>query len=160
MFLAHTFLIDTLVDSEWNKMYYDPKEYENLISYFSSPIFNAFLMMENFYEAKEDVFKVFRIEDERTSEYLKLCLAMFKKDSNKIIAQDDPIGQDSKAKTSPPCEIDFIKLQDNYCIEVSQCFNSIIALIYLENDMSYAKMYPILKSIMSSKYLKSYPLKD
>ena len=58
-------------------MYYDPKEYENLVSYFSSPIFNAFLMMENFYESKEDVFKVFRIEDEKTRDYLKMCLEMF-----------------------------------------------------------------------------------
>ena len=51
-------------------MYYEPKEYENLVSYFSSPIFNAFLMMENFYEAKEDVFKVFRIEEDKMREYL------------------------------------------------------------------------------------------
>jgi hypothetical protein len=50
MFLAHTFYIDKLVDPEWNKMYFEPKEYENLVSYFSSPIFNAFLMMENFFE--------------------------------------------------------------------------------------------------------------
>ena len=50
MFLAHSFYIDTLVDPEWNKMYFEPKEYENLVSYFSSPIFNAFLMMENFFE--------------------------------------------------------------------------------------------------------------
>jgi hypothetical protein len=58
MFLAHTFYIDTIVDTEWKKMYYEPKEYENLVSYFSSPIFNAFIMMENFFEAKQDIFNV------------------------------------------------------------------------------------------------------
>ncbi len=63
-------------------MYYEPKDYENLVSYFSSPSFNAFLMMENFYEAKEDVFNVFRIEDERTRNYFDMCLAMFEKDNN------------------------------------------------------------------------------
>jgi hypothetical protein len=58
-------------------LFYEPKEYENLVSYFSSPIFNAFLMMENFYEAKEDVFKVFRIEDDKTRDYFNMTLAMF-----------------------------------------------------------------------------------
>ena len=48
MFLAQIFEIDTIVHKDWHKMYYDPKEYENLVSYFSSPIFNAFIMMENF----------------------------------------------------------------------------------------------------------------
>jgi hypothetical protein len=140
-------------------MYYEPKEYENLVSYFSSPIFNAFLMMENFYEAKEDVFKVFRIEDEKTRDYFNMTLAMFEKNSNKKIAEET-IAQDSKVIMSPPCEIDYIKLQDHYCLEVSQCFYSLIALIYLEQDMNYAKMFPILKKIMSSNYMKSYPLKD
>ena len=77
MFLAHTFYIDTVVDSEWYKMYYDPLEYENLVLYFSSPIFNAFLMVENFYEAKEDVFKIFRIEEEKPREFFNIGLAMF-----------------------------------------------------------------------------------
>jgi hypothetical protein len=90
-------------------MYYEPKEYENLVSYFSSPIFNAFLMMENFYEAKEDVFKVFRIEDEKTRDYFNMTLAMFEKNGNKKIAEE-AIAQDSKVITLPPCEIDFIKL--------------------------------------------------
>ena len=56
--------------------------------------------------------------------------------------------------------MDFIKLQDHFCLEVSQCFYSLIALIYLEQDMNYAKMFPILKKILSSNYMKSYPLKD
>ena len=140
-------------------MYYEPKEYENLVSYFSSPIFNAFLMMENFYEAKEDVFKVFRIEEDKPRDYFNMSVAMFEKNSNKKIAEET-IAQDSKVITSQPCEIDFIKLQDHYCLEVSQCFYSLIALIYLEHDMNYAKMYPILKKIMTSNYMKSYPLKD
>jgi len=140
-------------------MYFEPKEYENLVLYFSSPIFNAFIMMENFHEAKEDVFNVFRIEDDKTREYFNMSLSMIEKDSNKIIVEDAS-SQDSKGKTSTTCEVDFIKLQDHYCLEVSQCFYSLIALIYLEQDMNYAKMYPILKSIMSSKYLKNYPLKD
>ena len=59
-----------------------------------------------------------------------------------------------------PSEIDFIKIQDHYCLEVSQCFYSLIALIYLEQDMNYAEMYPILKKVMSSNYMVSYPLKD
>lgn len=45
--------------------------------YFSSPIFNAFLMVENFYEAKEDVFKMFRIEEEKPREFFNIGLAMF-----------------------------------------------------------------------------------
>jgi len=90
-------------------MYYEPKEYENLVSYFSSPIFNAFLMMENFYEAKEDVFKVFRIEDDTMRVYFNMTLAMFEKNGNKKIAEET-IAQDSKVITLPPCEIDFIKL--------------------------------------------------
>jgi hypothetical protein len=90
-------------------MYYEPKEYENLVSYFSSPIFNAFLMMENFYEAKEDVFKVFRIEEDKIREYFNISVAMFEKNSNKKLAEET-IVQDSKVITSQPCEIDFIKL--------------------------------------------------
>jgi hypothetical protein len=140
-------------------MYYEPKEYENLVSYFSSPIFNAFLMMENFYEAKEDVFKVFRIEEDKMREYLLWLSPCLKKNSNKKITEEN-IAQDSKVTTSPPCEMDFIKLQDHFCLEVSQCFYSLIALIYLEGDMNYAKMFPILKKILSSNYMKSYPLKD
>ena len=136
-------------------MYFEPLQYENLVYYFSSPIFHAFLMMENFFEAKQDIFNVFKIEDDKTKHYFNLCLTMLEKEQIRNSASQI---QGTNATTS--CEIDFIKLQDNYCIEVSQCFNSIIALIYLENDMNYAKMYPILKSIMSSKYLKSYPLKD
>ena len=88
-----------------------------------------------------------------------MTLAMFEKNSNKKIAEET-IAQDSKVIMSPPCEIDYIKLQDHYCLEVSQCFYSLIALIYLEQDMNYAKMFPILKKIMSSNYMKSYPLKD
>jgi len=80
MFLAHTFYNDTIVDSEWNKMYYEPKEYENLVYYFSSPIFHAFIMMENFYEAKQDIFNVFKIEDEKTKYYFTLCLTMLEKE--------------------------------------------------------------------------------
>jgi hypothetical protein len=95
MFLAHTFYIDTIVDTEWNKMYYEPKEYENLVSYFSSPIFNAFIMMENFYEAREDAFKVFRIEDEKTRDYFNMCRAMFDKNVNKKNIAEESITQDS-----------------------------------------------------------------
>jgi len=78
-------------------MYYEPKEYENLVSYFYSPIFNGFLMMENFYESKVDVFKIFRIEDDKTRDYINLCLAMFEKDNNKKNAEQ-PLPQESKAK--------------------------------------------------------------
>ena len=97
LFLAHTFYIDTIADPEWNKMYYEPKEYENLVSYFYSPIFNGFVMMENFYESKVDVFKIFRIEDDKTRDYINLCLAMFEKDNNKKNAEQ-PLPQESKAK--------------------------------------------------------------
>lgn len=100
MFLAHTFYIDTIVDKEWNKMYYEPKEYENLVLYFSSPIFNSFIMMENFYESKIDVFKVFRIEDDKTTDYFKMCLTMLKKKDNNVIIAKEP--SDCNAKTSPP----------------------------------------------------------
>ena len=102
MFLAHTFYIDTIVDKEWNKMYYEPKEYENLVLYFSSPIFNSFIMMENFYESKIDVFKVFRIEDDKTTDYLNMCLDMLKKKDNNVIIAKEP--SDGNAKTSPPFE--------------------------------------------------------
>ena len=102
---------------------------------------------------------MFRIEDDKTRDYFNMTLAMFEENSNKNIAEET-IAQDSKAKILPPCEIDFIKLQEHYCLEVSQCFYSLIALIYLEHDMNYAKMYPILKKVMSSNYMKSYPLKD
>jgi hypothetical protein len=80
-------------------MYYEPKEFENLVYYFSSPIFNAFLMMENFYDAKEDVFNVFRIEDEKMKDYFNLCLEMFEKEKIKKSSANEI--QDSKANTSP-----------------------------------------------------------
>jgi hypothetical protein len=76
-------------------MYYEPKEYENLVSYFSSPIFNAFIMMENFYEAREDAFKVFKIEDEKTRDYFNMCRAMFDKNGDKKNIAEDSITQDS-----------------------------------------------------------------
>jgi hypothetical protein len=51
-----------------------------MVSYCSSPIINSFIMMKNFYEAKKDVFNVFKIEDEKTKDYFNLCLAIIEKE--------------------------------------------------------------------------------
>lgn len=51
-------------------------------------------------------------------------------------------------------EVDFMKLQDLYSLELSNCFYTLIALIYLVEGKSYEMVFPIMKKLMSSsKYL-------
>ena len=51
------------------------RDIEIFVLNYSSPIINAFLMMENFYEAKLDAFKVFRIEDKNLRDFFNVTLA-------------------------------------------------------------------------------------
>ena len=37
-------------------------------------------MIENFFEAKQDIFNVFKIEDDQTKHYINLCLTMLEKE--------------------------------------------------------------------------------
>jgi hypothetical protein len=78
VFLTHTFYIDTVIDPKWSSLYYEAKQFRSLINFFMSPIFHAFLLVENFFVAKEDIFKWFPDQDPQVYDYFEIAIKMLR----------------------------------------------------------------------------------
>ena len=107
-----------------------------------SPPFHSFLLIENFVHAGKDIFSYFPDAEDKVKEYFRVGVQMIEKYN----------------KEGTP--VDYIKLQDLHCPEVSNCLYVLIAIIYIEQEMNYSRAYPLIKALLTSNHLQSYPIKD
>ena len=52
MYLCHSLYFDTIRDVHWKAMFFEAYQYQTLKTYFMSPIYHSFLLVENFHDAR------------------------------------------------------------------------------------------------------------
>ena len=141
MFLTYNFWFDAIEDQVWRKIYFEAEKYRDLVSFFMSPCYLAMVLVEHFFYEKKDIFSFFDLE--RSKDYIHEAHREFKKkyaDSSYVI--------------------DFRRLSDFPYFEIADSLHILVAMIYIDNDMNEERSFRYIKELVSSRYLKTFPIKD